>query len=50
MSKEKDTKSKENPAKDISIPSLPTKTTRQDEKEKNTKRTEKLLIRGKRVK
>lgn len=49
MSKEKETESKDNPAKDISIPSLPTKTTRQDEKENFTKRTEKLLIHGKRL-
>lgn len=50
MSKEKDTEPKENPAKDISIPSLPTKTTRQDEKEKFIKRTENLITHGKRVK
>ncbi len=34
MSKEKEAKQKENPAKDVSVSSLPTKTTRQDDKGK----------------
>ena len=50
MSKEKDTKPKDNPAKDVSVASLPTKTTRQDENRLHINKTGNSSSYGKRVK